>query len=55
MTLELVRALLGMLVKVFELPDIDLLVSTSTPARVASVPVVGSVTLVAPVAVKVTA
>ena len=49
---ELVRALLGMFVKVFVSPDIDLLVSVSVPARVASVPVVGKVTLVLPVVVR---
>ena len=44
---------LAMLESVFEEPEMVLLVSVSAPARVASVPVVGKVTFVAPVAVKV--
>ena len=46
---------LAMLESVFEEPEMVLLVSVSAPARVASVPVVGKVTFVAPVAVNVSA
>ena len=49
----MVRLLFPMFKNVFDAPDIVLLVSVSDPARVARVPVVGSVTLVAPVCVSV--
>ena len=46
-----VRELFAILLKVFEDPEIVLLVRVSEPARVASVPVVGNVTAVLAVAV----
>lgn len=52
---ELSSAALGMLENVLDDPDIVLLVSVSEPASVASVPVVGNVTFVTPVAVRVNA
>ena len=54
-TVLLVSALFGMLVNVFNAPDIVLFVRVSIPAKVAKVPVAGKVTLVAPVAVNVNA
>ena len=51
----MLRLELAMFEKVFEAPDIVLLVKVSEPARVASVPVVGKVTFVTPVAVSVSA
>ena len=49
----LVSAEFGMSVKVFDSPDIVLLVRVSAPARVAKVPVVGKVSAVDPEIVKV--
>ena len=53
MTLELVRLELPMLLRLLVRPLIVLLVKTSDPDKVAKVPVVGKVTLVAPVVVRV--